>query len=641
MSGTLELREGAVFAGDFRVVRPLSRGGMGAVYVVEQLSTGSRRALKLMLPDLAQDESFRARFAQEARIGARIESDHVVQVIGAGVDADTGAPWLAMELLKGETLHAMRGRTGALAPALVREIMMQLGHAVAAAHAQGIVHRDLKPENIFLAVPRREGAALTVKVLDFGIAKLVAEAHTHTTSTLGTPRWMAPEQTDAGATISPATDVWALGLIAFDALAGRSYWRAARGETNPMMLLREVVFAPIAAASERARELGVEKPLPAGFDEWFARCVCREVDRRFRDAREAIEALDGVLPQGTEPVILRPHEIGVDIDAFGSTEAQPSRDPVAVSTAKPRRRAVPEATKRRRDLRGWLLGGGTISAALVALLVVWKARAPGSVAPPPSAPAPRATTTPLSSCPPGMALIPGGTFFLALKRTGASVATFCLDRSEVTAAEYDACVKRGACTGGTERVEWAGLTDKTRNEWSRFCNTGRDGRGAHPINCVDWNQATTYCASLERRLPTEEEWEWAARGGNNAWEYPWGSEPPKAGLLNACGRECVALLRGRKLVLDDVALYAVGDAFPETAPVGSFPAGDNPWGVHDLAGNVWEWTSSRSETDDTMRICRGGGWQGNVASRLTVGERSVDSPAHRYADVGFRCAKGP
>src|SRR6516225_9370983 len=111
MTQTFELREGAVFAGDFRVVRPLSKGGMGTVYVVEQLSTGSLRALKLMLPELAQNESFRARFAQEARVGSRIESDHVVQVIGAGVDAETGSPWLAMELLKGETLHAKRARS--------------------------------------------------------------------------------------------------------------------------------------------------------------------------------------------------------------------------------------------------------------------------------------------------------------------------------------------------------------------------------------------------------------------------------------------------------------------------------------------------------------------------------------------------
>src|ERR1700678_3699673 len=98
MLGPSQLEAGAIFAGDFRIVRPLAEGGMGAVYVVEQLSTGNPRALKLMPPQLLQDPKLRQRFAQEARIGARIESDHIVQVVGAGIEGPQGIPWLAMEL---------------------------------------------------------------------------------------------------------------------------------------------------------------------------------------------------------------------------------------------------------------------------------------------------------------------------------------------------------------------------------------------------------------------------------------------------------------------------------------------------------------------------------------------------------------
>ena len=287
-----QLQPGAIFAQDFRVVRPLSQGGMGAVYVVEQLSTGNQRALKLMHPQLVTNAELRQRFVQEAKVGARIKSDHVVQVVAAGVDGEL--PWLAMELLEGDDLARVLARRGALPVDEVREIFGQLCHALGAAHAVNIVHRDLKPENVFLADSRRAGVPFTVKVLDYGIAKLVADVQTHHTSALGTPLWMAPEQTEAGGNICAATDVWALGLLAFRMLTGSYYWRVANGETSSAMaLMREVVFEPLVPASARAAEYG--RTVPRGFDEWFARCVVREIPARFSDARAAGDALDALL----------------------------------------------------------------------------------------------------------------------------------------------------------------------------------------------------------------------------------------------------------------------------------------------------------------------------------------------------------
>jgi len=147
----VQLEPGSVFGGEYRIVRPLSAGGMGAVYVAEQQSTGKLRAVKLMHPALLADTRLRERFEQEARVGALIKSDHVVQVLGAGVDAATGVPWLSMELLEGEDLAAFLRRHGPVHPRELYEIFRQVGHALAAAHAVGVVHRDLKPENIFLA----------------------------------------------------------------------------------------------------------------------------------------------------------------------------------------------------------------------------------------------------------------------------------------------------------------------------------------------------------------------------------------------------------------------------------------------------------------------------------------------------------
>ena len=289
------LPAGSIVAGNYRVLRALSEGAMGAVYVVEQVTTRKERALKVMQPHIVDDPRLRERFAQEAQIGSHIDSEHVVEVIDAGVDAQLGLPWLAMELLRGETLGALSQR-GPVPPATVREIFGQLCHALAAAHDRQIVHRDLKPDNVFLATARREGVPFTVKVLDFGIAKIVTEAQTRGTATIGTPLFMAPEQATPGAAISPATDVWALGLIAFRLLTGRDFWRSGNVESStPLMVLQEIALESIPPASARAAELGVASLLPAGFDGWFARTTVRDPAARFPQAREARAAFEALV----------------------------------------------------------------------------------------------------------------------------------------------------------------------------------------------------------------------------------------------------------------------------------------------------------------------------------------------------------
>jgi Ca-activated chloride channel homolog len=292
---------GTIFGGDFKVERLLGEGGMGAVYLAVQQSTATPRALKLMQRELVQDPQLRERFEQEARIGARIESDHVVQVVGAGIDAPSGIPWMAMELLRGLSLDDYLAARGALPPGEVRFLYEQLCHALGAAHAQGIVHRDLKPPNVFLSVPRVVGLAYVVKVLDFGIAKVLAEAKTTRTAAVGTPMYMAPEQYKAGK-VTAATDVWALGLIAFELLTGHSYWKEARGgNATPASIMYETCMGELPAASARADELGLGLTLPDGFDAWFARAVCREPTSRFADAAQAFAELGPVLGPPSAP----------------------------------------------------------------------------------------------------------------------------------------------------------------------------------------------------------------------------------------------------------------------------------------------------------------------------------------------------
>lgn len=278
------------------MIRQVGSGGMGAVYEAEQLSTRKHRALKVLTNRFGSDDKAQARFVREATVGAEIRSDHVVDVIGAGIDEASGLPWLAMELLDGMDLKRLTDARGSMEPAHVYSVFSQLGHGLAAAHAAGVVHRDLKPENVFVSRSRRADAPYLVKILDFGISKITHEAVVSTdTATIGSPMWMAPEQINAEP-VSGRTDVWALGLLAFWAVSGRVYWKAAYGvRVTVQALFAEQLFADLVAPSVRAEEYGVAERIPAGFDDWFGQCVARDPSERFTDAAAAMVALGAVL----------------------------------------------------------------------------------------------------------------------------------------------------------------------------------------------------------------------------------------------------------------------------------------------------------------------------------------------------------
>ena len=337
MVGRSGLAPGTVIGGDLTIVSPLSHGGMGAVYLAEQASTGKRRALKVIHPEIVADPIIRRRFEQEARVGARIRSEHVVDVVAAGVDGPTGLPYLVMELLEGEDLRRYLDTHAEVSVGTVRAIFEQLSHAVGAAHAAGVVHRDLKPENIFLALSQRAGAGgFTVKVLDFGIAKLVAEAGTQSTQGgIGSPMWMAPEQTAPG-DVGPAADVWALGLIAYALFTRKNYWRSANdAQATPSQLLREIVLDPLPPASARAAEMGALGRVPPGFDGWFERCVARDPAARFPHAGLAWEAMRAIFGGGTR-ASQRPPPPSVDLDR-PTAEATPfSLQPSSEARSAPR-----------------------------------------------------------------------------------------------------------------------------------------------------------------------------------------------------------------------------------------------------------------------------------------------------------------
>jgi formylglycine-generating enzyme required for sulfatase activity len=227
-----------------------------------------------------------------------------------------------------------------------------------------------------------------------------------------------------------------------------------------------------------------------------------------------------------------------------------------------------------------------------------------------------------------MAGIPGGDYTMNGKPV--TVSGYCLDLTEVTVDAYAKCVEAKACTEPK-------LHGSQRGAWEQFCNWKTPGRGSHPVNGIDWSQAQAYCAYDHKRLPSEEEWEWAARNGGDGSTYPWGDEAPSSQHLNACGGECpphgeVKGFSGWR------AMYPEDDGWPETSPVGSYPRGANRWGVLDLAGNVWEWTSG---TEGASRVYRGGGWFTYFPSIVRATYRFPELPSVRSCLVGVRCASTP
>ncbi len=298
MTPPVDRNVGRCIGGDFDVQRFIAAGGIGSVYEATQRSTGKPRAIKLMHGWLASDDKMRGRFIDEARIAGSLDSDHVVEIVSAGIDDELGVPWIAMELLRGQTLADFINNHGALSLADCCEVLTQARHGLQMAHERHLVHRDLKPDNLFVADPRRLGVPFTIKVLDFGIAKWVQDARdgNKNSQVIGTPLWMAPEQLSQVASIAPATDVWAIGLLAFWMLTGHEYWLTASDpDSTVSSMIVELVAGACATASQRIEELGAQSPFPEGFDEWFARCTQIDSLQRFPDAATCIDALEPLL----------------------------------------------------------------------------------------------------------------------------------------------------------------------------------------------------------------------------------------------------------------------------------------------------------------------------------------------------------
>jgi formylglycine-generating enzyme required for sulfatase activity len=254
--------------------------------------------------------------------------------------------------------------------------------------------------------------------------------------------------------------------------------------------------------------------------------------------------------------------------------------------------------------------------------------------------------------PPGMVEIPAGSFLMGSNDGDAdekpvhrvTLPTYYFDQYEVTMDDYQKCVRAGRCSSLEKTVKYEGYSEEDVKKWSPFCNVNQRGKGRHPVNCVDWSQAAAYCKWAGKRLPTEEEWEYAARGTDGR-KYPWGNEAPRAGLLNACGSECIEMSKTKGF--DGwKSMYSGNDGWEMTAPVGSVKGDKSPFGVMDLGGNVTEWVQDwyrdsyqKSDGPTKKRSLRGASWLLFSPSFARAPNRIRDSPGNRNSFVGFRCAR--
>jgi len=361
--------------GTYRVLRALGQGGMGTVYLAEHMLLGRPVALKVLLPRYSMDQEIVRRFFNEARTVTSISDPGIVQIFDFGFHVD-GSAYLVMEYLEGEPLDARLRRHGRLLPADAVRLVRQCAGSLAAVHAKGIIHRDLKPENLYAVGDPAVTGGERLKILDFGIAKLVGDdvaiSRTRTGVLIGTPIYMSPEQCRGMGALDFRSDVYSLGCVLFALLAGRP----------PFMCQSsgELIVAHLKEAAPSL--LGLVPGVPRKLDDIVQCCLAKEPAARYPSMQALAHALDVVVatalvppPPGPPAPMSSPVVLAGSVTTLRAASGQAAAAPGGVPGAGRRRRgmvfAVSAAAVAALVLGAALRGGGEhYSAAATATAVV-------------------------------------------------------------------------------------------------------------------------------------------------------------------------------------------------------------------------------------------------------------------------------
>jgi serine/threonine protein kinase len=408
----LPVRTGDILADKYRIEGTLGTGGMGVVVAATHLKLGTRVAIKFLRPSVCEAPEAVERFLREARAAARIEGEHVARVTDVAT-LDSGSPYMVMELLRGSDLAGLLKKERRLEVAAAVEYVLQACEAIAEAHAMGLVHRDLKPSNLFLT--RRPDGTPLVKVLDFGISKTLMTARasllpgslTDPSSSIGSPLYMSPEQIRGAARVDHRTDIWSLGVVLHELVAGR-----------PPFVRDSLPALYVAIAEDAAAPLCSVRPdVPEPLETVVLRCLEKDPALRVQSIADLAQALAAVAPKSAQTSIERivrianaPSPYATTTDPAPNVDPHGPTEPLSASRSSAAGHSAWGATRRSSLQRAvpWVALGGLVAAvglAAVAIIPSGVRRTPPTVGSAGEAGLPQTTTsTPMASVQPAAPL---------------------------------------------------------------------------------------------------------------------------------------------------------------------------------------------------------------------------------------------
>ncbi|MBT7191911.1 MAG: SUMF1/EgtB/PvdO family nonheme iron enzyme [Anaerolineae bacterium] len=598
--------------GRYHILEQLGEGGMAVVYKAFDTKLEREVALKVIrteeiLPSAL--ERTKKRFEREAKALAKLNHANIVPIIDSGQEGDV--PYLVMGYIPGGTLkEKIKGKPIPWRKAA--ELLLPIARALAYSHKQGIIHRDIKPSNILITAENE------LMLTDFGIARLLqADETLDLTGTgmgVGTPEYMAPEQ-GLGHKVDHRADIYALGIIFYEMLTGRKPFQA----DTPMAVVIKQINDPLPRPTQFAPDL------PEEVERILLRALVKKPNNRYQSMVGFAKSLE-------DPLAKR---------------ALQKRPPISL----------------KKRTRTFLAGSILVLTFILSSIWIGIKKPFSPVVAPPSLTATSSLTEPSVVIPPTSTItptptptlifetrlvdemvalyIPAGEFKMGSEdgdedeKPIKTVYTdaFWMDETEVTNAMFASFLN--AQNNQKEDGEtWLDVDDssvlitQTESNWHADINYSQ-----HPVVDVTWYGARAYCEWVGGRLPTEAEWEKAARGGLEGKKYPWGDDTPScnSGAWNGAQKPSCS---------------------GNTISVGSFSP--NGYGLYDMAGNVWEWIADQYDEEyyqkssgnnpqgpafGEFRVLRGGAWSGYEIDIVRTANRSRSRPMNAATNTGFRCVR--
>lgn len=616
----------------YNVYEELGRGGFATVFRAVDTSLDREVALKVFDPLLLRDADWVQKFQREARTIARLTHPRVITIYE--ISEQLERLFIAMQLVKGPDLRRYLEAHGPRPWPEVLTITQQIAEALDFAHEDGVAHLDLKPGNVLM--DRRLGAILT----DFGFARLVGQSSYSMTMSggiIGTPHYIAPEMWEERRPGAPA-DIYALGCMVYEMITGQILFQ---GESAPGIML--------AHFRDRPWPRVWPEGTPPGLTDILEKAVARDPAARYLMASDLVRALQQLKDTATKQAIESDSEKqapSFETPLVTATVADDDSTPViepllsppqTVAEPAPIDKLAPtmpaDEPKKRARRPVWIKWGVTVALFVAAFITAWFLPYPltrqstyGVM--------PVATRVSITD---GMVqvFVPAGTFLMG-SRIGPNdeqpihevyLDAYYIDQTEVTNAMYARCVAAGACRAPAEN-----------SSYTRSSYYGNPTYANYPVVWVSWEDARNYCAWAGRRLPTEAEWEKAARGIDGR-TYPWGED--------------ISCFEANYDDKRNVFGVKIGACMGDTAAVGSYPTGASPYGALDMAGNVWEWVADwydssyyqnspaenpQGAATGEFRALRGGSWF-NYDFLVRAAYRVNYPPADRDGSLGFRCTQ--